>query len=188
MNYALLLMNYALILSKYYEEGRALLDLLLTHSEMVARKALNVAEVANLNIDRNFVYEAAMLHDVGIFKCNAPGIYCYGDQPYIRHGIIGADLLRKEGLDEAYARVCERHTGAGLTAKEIAETGLPLPHMDLLPETLEEKLICYADKFYSKSGDPREEKSLERVRKSMAKFGADSLDRFNALHSLFTPV
>lgn len=180
-------MHYELI-TKYYEEGSALLDLLLTHSEMVARKALNVAEAAKLNIDRNFIHEAALLHDVGIFKCNAPGIYCYGDQPYIRHGIIGADLLRKGGIDEAYARVCERHTGAGLTAKEIAETGLPLPHTDFLPESLEEKLICYADKFYSKSGDPMAEKPLERVRASMAKFGADSLERFDAMHHLFTPV
>ena len=178
-------MNYALILSKYYEEGSALLDLLLTHSEMVARKALTVAEAAKLNIDRDFVYNAAMLHDVGIFRCNASGIYCHGDEPYIRHGLIGGELLRKEGTDEAFARVCERHTGAGLTAKEIAETGLPLPHIDLLPETLEEKLICYADKFFSKSGNPREEKSLDRVRKSMAKFGADSLARFDALHTIF---
>ncbi|MDE7420850.1 MAG: HDIG domain-containing protein [Muribaculaceae bacterium] len=181
-------MNYTYILSKYYEEGSALLDLLLTHSEMVAHKALTVAEAAKLNIDREFVFNAAMLHDVGIFRCNASGIYCYGDEPYIRHGIIGGELLRKECADEVYARVCERHTGSGLTAKEIAETGMPLPHMDFLPETLEEKLICYADKFFSKSGDPREEKSLDRVRKSMAKFGADSLERFDAMHHLFTPV
>ncbi len=179
-------MHYDLI-TKYYEEGSALLALLLTHSEMVARKALAVADAAKLDIDRDFVYNAAMLHDIGIFKCDATGIYCYGKEPYIRHGVIGAELLRQEGVDEAYARVCERHTGAGLTAKEIAETGMPLPHKDFLPETLEEKLICYADKFYSKSGDPKEEKSLERVRKSMAKFGPDSLARFNSLHSLFNP-
>lgn len=180
-------MNYKIILNKYYEEGSALLDLLLIHSEMVAKKALKVADESKLDIDKDFVYDASMLHDIGIFKCNAPDIYCNGDQPYIRHGIIGGELLRREGL-EKYARVCERHTGAGLTAKEIAETGLPLPHMDFLPESLEEKLICYADKFFSKSGNFREEKSLERVRTSMAKFGKDSLNRFEALHSLFTPV
>ncbi len=178
-------MQYEKIINKYYEEGSALLALLLTHSEMVARKALAVADAANLNIDRDFVYNAAMLHDIGIFKCDASGIYCYGDEPYIRHGVIGAELLRQDGVDESYARVCERHTGAGLTAKEIAETGMPLPHKDFLPESLEEKLICYADKFYSKSGDPKEEKSLELVRASMAKFGLDSLARFNSLHALF---
>lgn len=177
-------MHYELI-TKYYEEGTALLDLLLTHSEMVARKALAVADAADLDIDRDFVYNAAMLHDIGIFRCDAPGIHCLGTEPYIRHGVIGADLLRQEGLEE-YARICERHTGSGLTAKEIAETGMPLPHKDFLPETIVEKLICYADKFFSKSGDPREEKSLERVRRSMAKFGPDSLERFDELHRLFT--
>lgn len=177
-------MHYELI-TKYYEEGTALLDLLLTHSEMVARKALAVADAERLDVDRDFVYNAAMLHDIGIFRCDAPGIYCHGTEPYIRHGVIGAELMRREGLED-YARVCERHTGSGLTAKEIAETGMPLPPMNFLPETLEEKLICYADKFFSKSGDPREEKSLERIRRSMSKFGPDSLARFDALHALFS--
>lgn len=180
-------MDYTLIINKYYEEGSALLELLLTHSEMVARKALSVAESAKLNIDKDFVYNAAMLHDVGIFKCDAPSIYCNGTEPYIRHGVIGGELMREEGLPEI-ASVCERHTGSGLTAKEIAETGMPLPHKDFLPETLEEKLICYADKFFSKSGDPRAEKPLERVRASIAKFGAPSLERFDALHALFSPA
>lgn len=180
-------MNDALIINKYYEEGTALLDLLLTHSEMVAHKALAVADAARLDVDREFVLNAAMLHDIGIFRCDAPGIHCHGSEPYIRHGVIGADIMRSEGYED-YARVCERHTGSGLTAKEIAETGMPLPHVDFLPETLVEKLICYADKFFSKSGDPREEKSLERVRRSMSKFGPDSLARFDALHSLFNPT
>lgn len=181
------MIDYNSIIRKYYEEGSALLDLLLTHSEMVARKALSVADSSSLDIDRDFVFSAAMLHDIGIFRCDAPDIYCTGDQPYIRHGIIGAEILRNEEAVR-HARVCERHTGAGLTAKEIAETGLPLPPMDFLPETLEEKLICYADKFFSKSGDPTMEKPFERVRASMAKFGPDSLARFDALHSLFMPV
>lgn len=172
------------IILKYYEEGSALLALLLTHSEMVAKKALECAEKKNLNIDRKFVHEAAMLHDIGIIRCDAPGILCHGTEHYIRHGIIGAEMLRKEGLDK-YARVCERHTGSGLTAEEIKKEGLPLPLQDFLPETPEEKLICYADKFFSKSGDPSEEKSLDRVRRSMAKFGEESLARFDEMHAMF---
>ncbi len=179
--------NYAFILNKYYEEGSALLDLLLTHSEMVAQKALSVAGQSGIDVDLNFVRDAAMLHDVGIFKCNAPSIHCIGSEPYIRHGVIGGELMRDAGFP-AIARVCERHTGSGLTAKEIAETGLPLPHEDFLPESFEEKLICYADKFFSKSGNPTAEKPLDRVRASMAKFGASSLERFDQLHALFNPA
>lgn len=174
------------IISLYYEEGSPLLDLLKTHSEMVARKAIALADAASLKVDRDFVWYAAMLHDIGIFRCNAPSIHCHGTEPYIRHGIIGGELMRGLGYPEI-ARVCERHTGSGLTAKDIEAQNLPLPHQDFLPETLEEKLICYADKFYSKSGDPRAEKPLERVRASMAKFGPDSLARFDALTYLFTP-
>lgn len=171
------------ILAKYYEEGSVLLNLLLTHSEMVCRKALECADRRNLEVDRDFVREASMLHDIGIVGCDAPSIYCVGSEPYIRHGVIGGDMLRAEGLP-MHARVCERHTGSGLTAKEIEEGCMPLPHMDFLPESLEEKLICYADKFYSKSGDPREEKSLDRIRRSMSKFGSAPLERFDALHSI----
>jgi uncharacterized protein len=49
---------------------------------------------------------------------------------------------------EKFARICERHTGSGLTAEEIVSGGLPLPERDFLPETLEEKIICLADKFF----------------------------------------
>ena len=91
----------------------------------------------------------------------------------------------ENGVDlEIYARIAERHTGSGLTAMNIIAQELPLPHRDFLPETELEKLICYADKFFSKSGDMKE-KSLEVIRRSMLKFGADSLDRFDAMTDLF---
>lgn len=193
-------MNVKEILNKYFEEGSALLNLLTMHSEMVARKALSLVDAAKLDVDREFVWNAAMLHDIGIFRCDAPSIHCHGTEPYIRHGIIGAAIMRELGyrnvvtssgqplggnVYQAIANVCERHTGSGLTAKEIAERGLPLPHQDFLPVSLEEKLICYADKFYSKSGDPTSEKPFDRVRASMAKFGPDSLARFDTLTDLF---
>lgn len=85
-------------------------------------------------------------------------------------------MLRQAGFSR-HARVCERHTGAGLTKTEIIQQNLPLPHEDFLPETLEEKLICYADKFYSKSNICHE-KTLEQGERSLAKFGEDGVERF----------
>ena len=61
---------------------------------------------------------------------------------------------------------------------------MPLPQVDLLPETPEEKLICLADKFFSKSGQ-MEEKPLDKIRKQMAKFGTASAERFEELLRLF---
>ena len=98
-------------------------------------------------------------------------------------------MLRNYGREnninlEIYARIAERHTGSGLTAENIIKQDLPLPHRDFLPETELEKLICYADKFFSKSGS-MQEKSLESIRRSMLKFGIDSLERFDAMTELF---
>ncbi|MDE6336285.1 MAG: phosphohydrolase, partial [Muribaculaceae bacterium] len=60
-----------------------------------------------------------------------------------------------------------------------------LPHRDMCPVSIEEKVICYADKFFSKSGILTEEKPLKKVVKQMQRFGDDSLRRFLELHSIF---
>ena len=180
------------IIDAFYPDDTPLKRLLLAHSRQVCAKALAILDLpANreLALDREVVRIGALLHDVGIGRCHAPGILCTGDLPYLAHGIAGAELLRSYGetheLDlEPFARIAERHTGSGLTAEEITAGALPLPPRDFLPETLEEKLICLADKFYSKSGD-MQEKSPERVRKSIAKFGPAPLARFDALCRLF---
>jgi uncharacterized protein len=130
-----------------------------------------------------------MLHDIGIGSCHAPSILCNGSEPYLAHGIIGGRMLREYGrcngcCMEQYARVCERHTGSGLTAGEIIAGKLPLPLQDWLPENNLEKLVCLADKFFSKSGD-MQEKSLDQVRASLAKFGADTSRRLEEMISFF---
>ena len=80
--------------------------------------------------------------------------------------------------------MCERHTGAGIGKEEIKRLGLPLPYEDFLPETIEEKVICYADKFYSKT-HPEVEKSMEKAERSLAKFGEDGLKRFKEWEMMF---
>ena len=180
-------MDYQAIINQYYPEENKLKHILLVHSRSVANKALAIVDQhPELHINRQFVEEAAMLHDIGIFKCNAPGIQCFGDAPYIQHGRIGAELLRNEGYPQ-HARVCERHTGAGLTKKEIIEQELPLPQQDFLPETTEEKLICYADKFFSKTHLDIE-KTFEQAVKSLAKFGCEGVERFIVWQNMFEPT
>ena len=177
-------MDYNLIINKYYKDSPKLLKILLTHSKAVADKALAIAEAhPELHLDRQFLLEAAMVHDIGIIKTDAPDIQCFGTEPYIRHGVLGAEMMRAEGYP-LHARVCERHTGAGLSLKEIEEQCLPLPHIDLLPETLEEKLICYADKFFSKTRLDRE-KTLEQAERSVAKHGEEGLQRFREMEEIF---
>ena len=197
---------YQEIIDYFYGEGDSKLKtILMVHSRGVANKALRICDAhPELKMNREFVEQAAMLHDIGIIRCHAPGIECHGTEPYICHGRIGAAMLREEfdtdlthnpsqgrgtlnvtlSTLNAYARVCERHTGAGLTREEIIKQNLPLPWQDFLPETMEEKLICYADKFFSKTR-PDAEKSFEHVLRSLEKFGPEGVERFLAWHRLF---
>lgn len=156
-------MDYLSLICKYYPEDDELRRVLLKHSRQVADRCLAICKKhPELPVETQFVEEAAMLHDIGIRWCNAPSIHCFGEEPYLRHGQIGAELLRKEGF-ERHARVCERHTGTGLPGFE--------------PETLEEQLVCYADKFYSKS-DVDHVKSVLEVAQSLEKFGHDGVVKF----------
>jgi uncharacterized protein len=127
-------------------------------------------------VDVQFLEEAAMLHDIGIFRCNAPSIYCNGTEPYIRHGLLGGEILRNEGFPR-HARVAERHTGTGLTREQIERQQLPLPLEDFTPETLEEQMVCYADKFYSKSR-PDRVLTVAEAAQSLEKFGHEGVKKF----------
>lgn len=171
-------MNPIDIINKYYPEENEVKHILLTHSRSVADKALWIADRhPELELDKDFLYEAAMLHDLGIFLTDADGIYCFGDKPYICHGYLGADLMHDEGYPR-HALVCERHTGAGLSLEEIIGQNLPVPHREMVPVSWEEQIICFADKFYSKTRLDKG-KSVEKARKSLERYGDAGLQRFD---------
>ena len=208
-------MDYLAIIDQFYGTGNSeLKSLLLLHCRAVADKALRICEKhPEFGLDRDFIEAAAMLHDIGIIRCDAPKIHCHGTEPYIRHGILGAEMLTSlhtphsslptphltlltphSTLHTSHStlltsRICQRHTGAGITRAEIAAQQLPLPLPDddsepYMPETIEEKLICYADKFFSKTR-PDHEKTIEEAERSLAKFGNDGVLRFREWARLF---
>lgn len=174
------------IIDRYYpaDINPQLRDIYLRHARQVADFALAVNSARALGLDPEELRAAALLHDIGIFATDAPGIHCHGDAPYMQHGIIGARLLREIGAPEEWARVAERHTGTGLTAEDIEMQQLPLPPADYMPESLLEKLVCYADKFYSKNRS-MDRKAIDRVRASVARHGGDSLTRFDDMYAFF---
>ena len=186
------MINCLQIIQFFYPDNTPLRRLLMQHSTQVRDTALRIlsdGRNAGYDIDVRLVSDGAMLHDIGIFRCHAPSIHCEGAEPYIAHGVIGAEILRDFGrrnaLDlEPYARICERHTGSGITAAEVRQQHLPIEARDYLPETPEEKLICLADKLWSKSS-PGKEKTVDEARRSLIKFGVDTVDRFDDLCKLF---
>ena len=178
---------YLALIDKYYADSPELREVLLTHSRQVADRALRIVDahpewVRDGLVDRQFIEEAAMLHDIGILYCNAPKIFCTGPHKYIEHGYLGAELLRREGLDK-HALVAERHTGTGITLDQIYREELPLPERNYCPESIEEKVICYADKFYSKS-HLGEEVALSKIKANIWRYGHDAVVRWNELEAL----
>lgn len=178
--------DYLRIIQKYFNSESNAFSLYLTHVTLVTRLSLDIAISHGLsNESLSFIEEAAMLHDIGISQVHAPSIGCFGDHEYVEHGYLGRDILETEGL-HTHALVCERHTGSGITKEEIVRQGLPLPNRDMLPETVEEKIICYADLFYSKKpGELFLRKDIDVIRAGFEKFSDASMQRFEELHQLF---
>ncbi len=174
------------IISKYFDRNSTPYIILVEHSRSVAKKSLEIAERLSYGRpDIEFIEEAAMLHDIGIFMTNGPDIGCNGDRPYICHGYLGREILEKEGLPR-HALVCERHVGVGITVEDIDKGRLPLPRRDMLPLTIEEKIICYADKFFSKKPDSSgRERPIEEVRKSIVQYGVNKLKAFDKMSVIF---
>lgn len=178
-------MDFWKIIDKYYPQDDELRQIYVTHAGKVAELALELsARHPELSLDKKFIEEAAMLHDIGIFLTDAPRIHCTGNAAYICHGYLGAELLRTEGYP-LHARVSERHTGTGITKEQIIANEWQLPHRDFLPETLEEKLICFADKFYSKTKHLETARTLEQVVESMLKISPQSAEKIKEWAAIF---
>jgi uncharacterized protein len=176
-------MNPLKIIEKYYKKDSKAYHFLVLHSKAVTKKALDIAKLNNG--DLKFIEEAAMLHDIGIFKVKAPQIGCLGSLPYICHGYLGRGILESEDYPK-HALVCERHVGTGLSKDKIIKEKLPIPQRDMIPTSKEEQIICLADKFFSKNKEFLEkEKSLKKIRSGFLRFGKKEVEKFDELYAKF---
>lgn len=177
-------MDPLILIDYYYGKRSKGYKILVSHGRSVAAKAIAIAKAhPELGADLAFIEEASLLHDIGMFCCYAPKIDCWGKADYILHGFLGAQLLREDEM-ERHALVCERHVGVGLTKEMIIEADLPIPHRDMCPVSVEEQLICFADKFFSKT-HLEEEKTLEQVRQSVGRYGEANLKVFDGMCKRF---
>ena len=162
------------LIRKYYPQDGQVFNYLYEHSTAVAELAVKIAaNRPELKANVKFVHSSALVHDIGIFMTYSPKIGCLGEYPYIAHGYLGRELLVKEGFHE-HALVCERHVGVGISRNDIITKGFPLPHRDMIPISVEEQIVCYADLFYSKKpGFISIPKDPEKILKKLAKWGPD---------------
>jgi uncharacterized protein len=104
------------------------------HCLTVADSASRLGQVIENRyaIDRQYLWSAALLHDIG---------RCVTHDP-IMHGVEGYNLLMKLGHNRE-ASVCISHILFGLAASEAIQFGLPAH--DFIPRTIEERLIPLVD-------------------------------------------
>ncbi|MCS7118602.1 MAG: TIGR00295 family protein [Archaeoglobaceae archaeon] len=124
------------------------------HCKKVMEFALRIAERAEKNglkLDKKIILFGALLHDIGRAITHDP----------FQHFLKSAEILRNEGLEEEIVRIVERHFSAGITAKEAEKLGLPIK--DYIPETLEEKIVSFADNLTFGSEIKNFKSFLERL-------------------------
>jgi len=128
-------------------------EVVYTHCQIVCKIAEQVLAAAEPGLDAELIRAGALLHDIGVYRLYGPdGDLDHGQ--YVRHGVLGYDLLGEEGFPEVIRRFCSCHVGVGLTRDDVRRRRLPLPVADYLAESGEEKLVMYADKFHSKTTPP----------------------------------
>lgn len=168
------------IIEKYYKKDSVAYNFVVIHSNMVAQKALEIAKnLTHLEIDFDFLEEACLLHDIWICMVNAPQLWCYWNRPYVEHGHLWAEILRKEWLPK-HALACERHLWVWLSKEEIIRCNLQMPQIDFYPLTIEEELVWFADNFYTKVEWRLEiERSIKEIELDLLQYWKEKVEKFN---------
>jgi uncharacterized protein len=155
-------------------------ELVFTHCRAVQQVAAQLLGRGNLpRIDAELVRAGCLLHDIGVYRLyDASGRLNHRD--YIRHGVLGYELLKTAGFGDAICRFCSCHTGVGLTREDIRKQNLPLPVADYLPASVEERLVLYADKFHTKT-DPPKFVTAATYSRDVRRFGDEKVLNFKLL-------
>ena len=160
-------------------------DLVYTHCLIVCDivEQLHSRSAAGRELDLNLARAGSLLHDVGVYRL-------YDDAGnldranYIRHGILGYELLQEEGFPEEICRFASHHTGVGLSREDVIAQRLPLPPTDYLADTGEERLVMYADKSHSKRTPPVFFTAPAYAAK-VRRFGPKKVAAFEAMRAAF---
>jgi len=148
-------------------------EAVIKHCIAVAELALEIAAAnkkrnKNKNIDEELIFTGALLHDMG--RACSHGV---------EHGFLGGELAKASGLDDRLVKIIQRHVGAGITAEEAKQLGLP--PISLMPETIEEKIVAYADCLIEGTRRTSVEHAISNLKK---KLGArhPAVERLKKLH------
>lgn len=145
------------------------LENVIKHCEAVTEIAVEIAQTCRekgLEVDLKLVEIGALLHDIGRAKNHS-----------VHHAIIGAEMAKKLGLTEPIISIIKRHVGGGITAREARKLGWP---KDIyVPQTLEEKIVSYADKLIEGSQRVPIERTIKNFSRELP---PSAIGRIQRLH------
>lgn len=167
-----------------YAPDQAAFDIIYTHCKIVWEIAAELIHAKNLQVDEDLVRAGCQLHDIGVYQLFKPDGAFYEPVLYTLHGLFGQEIVEAEGLGAVLGDVITRHIGAGITKEDIVKNGLPLPHTDFIPISVEEQLVSYADNFHTKD-IPALFCTYESIKVHQDKYGQDSVDRLENMRDTF---
>lgn len=139
------------------------------HCEAVADLAVEIAKACVENgaeVDLELVEIGAILHDIGRAKTHS-----------VHHAIVGVEIAESLNLPPPLISIIKRHVGGGITKQEAKRLGWP---RDLyIPQTIEEKIVSYADKMIEGSRRVPVERTIEKFSKELQ---PSAIARIRRLH------
>lgn len=139
-------------------------------SKLIAETCLKAGIAVNLGV----VECGGLLHDIGRSITHD-----------IRHAVEGAKILERYRLPSMVVRIVENHIGAGIPVDEAIALGLPA--RDFSQNSMEEKIVAYADKLMR----GREVIPPKKAEKEIAEtLGEDhpAVQRFRKMRRLFSEI
>lgn len=147
----------------------------INHCLAVADLAVEIAGklvAKGLKVDVELVLAGALLHDLGRSKNHT-----------VDHAVVGAQIAQSIGLPEPVINIIKRHVGAGITAEEARWLGWP---KDIyMPQTVEEKIVSYADKQIDHSKRVPIETEIGRLTRDNK---GEAAERVRRLHEEITTL
>jgi len=137
-------------------------------------KIAEVCKGEGLNIDPSLVRIGALLHDVGRSKTHS-----------VNHVIEGVRIAQSLGLPDPLVSIIGCHAGGGISIEEAKKLGWPPRRY--VPQTLEEKIVTYADKLIEGSHKVKIEQTIEKVSKELGG-NHPTIERMKRLHKEFSLI
>ena len=141
------------------------------HCRAVARLAVQIAKKCaenGVSVDLELVHIGALLHDIGRSKTHS-----------VHHAVIGAKIARSLGLPEPIIAIIERHVGGGISPEEAAKLGWP--DGNYMPESIEEKIVSYADKLIEGAKIVSIDETLKKIKKELGP-NHPAIERIKRIH------